>query len=250
MKFKSILFSVVAGITVLGLLSLGACTHQFYGGTLHHVPMLDHKNEVALTGTIGQAEENTFSSLNAAWAVSNRLGLYGQFFRANGGQGYSSGGMGAYGDMAIGIFDTLKNKFRYETMLGFGNAVVHNNYGQDKYTTNSFSKYYIQGNLGYKRKYFEACFALKAGYVHQYGFFPTDTLGMFETQKQDWLEISQNPNQICLEPGFLISGGSKNVKLQLGFGTSKLFPFGTQNTYKYQTAYVNVGIKFNFTALK
>ncbi len=217
---------------------------------MHHNALLEKKNEVVALGAVGIADETSFGSLNLAYAPTNKLGVYGQFYRAASGSSFYSGGNGAYGDIAIGTFDTLKGRFRYELMLGLGNGKVFNSFGPNQLMENKFNKYFGQLNLGYRSSHLDVCFSLRTALVNQYSITVNDTGNINTYYKTDYNNIQNKPTHFYFEPGIYISGGLHNWKLQLGMGGASMIASKPETYYPYQNLFLNVGLKVNFTAVK
>lgn len=250
MKFKFFLHLPLIGFAIAVLLSSSACSHYYYGATVHHNALLEKKNEVVAVAAAGISDETSFGSLNIAYAPTHKLGVYGQYYHAWSGSSFNSGGNGTYGDIAVGLFDTLKGHFRYEMIAGLGNARVLNVFESNKSVENKFNKYYGQINLGYRTAHFDVCLALRGAVVNQYKISPDDTMGISTLAIADYNTMRSNPTRLYFEPGIYISGGLHNWKLQLGLGGASWIGANPETYYDYQKAFLSLGLKVNFTATK
>jgi len=235
---------------ILLIFFFGSCNHFFYAPTVHHAALLEKKNEIVVNAGIGSADQTNFANVNLAYGIGNKVGIYGQYYSAKHNNKDNPLGNGNYMDLGLGYFGAFKaSKWRYEAIAGFGGGNVHNAYDSGSYINNKFIKPYIQGNIGYRSKYFTFAFCLRGAYVSQtevteYKNSKYSSIPIFDA-------LNDNRTHIAIEPGIYISGGTSNIKLQLGLGQSSLLNIGkSKTTYPYQKSFVSLGIRINFTAAK
>jgi hypothetical protein len=202
--------------------------HYYYTPGIQNVPMFREKNEFSglVAGSFGTT---ACFELQGGYAFPRNVALL---------SGFMAGGIDRsddtytdfmkirYFEGAIGYYKSTVDPFIFEIYGGGGggsqsHAFTHSEYDGwliwNKYPDGnadiSFSKIFLQPDIGLRYKHFSASFSCRISRL----YFSNIT---FDTQyRQVELNlIDQNREQWFLEPGFTFRGGGESVKFMMQFG--------------------------------
>lgn len=232
---KHHLFLIVIAITTVTSCNVA------YRPSMVNTPLFTEKGDVAVTAA--------FNNVQAAYAVSDHVGVMANGFLEHGtisNNETGSGGIGYMGEAGAGYFTMLGNKnvvFETYAGAGFGHLYLNNNYRdanndiQKRTLDANGLKLFIQPGIGYKLPYFEVSGALRYSNVNY-----------SNVRIRNWPAadlVNANLDDIgntafgFLEPALTIRGGFKSVKLQLQYINCIKLNSGNIN---YDTDVLNLGI--------
>lgn len=198
-----------------------SCTHYYYAPNTAHTPLLTEKKELRVTGAISTGVESdiTAGEFQAAYAFAPHWGVMVSGFA--GGEkdkvrNEVEKGNGAYAETGIGYFIAFRNPdlLIAEVYAGAGTGTVHNFYQSDDYTRVHLHKLFLQPVIGGKTPFFEMAIAPKISYIRwrpkQFKITRGDTA-------DDIRYIATHPDFFAFEHSLILRGGSRKVKVQLGF---------------------------------
>ncbi len=217
-------------IGICCIVMLVGCNNQsFYAPVTQNVPFFKEKGEARFSFNSAFTEESgtSFSGLMAAYALSDKHAIQGNFFFG----GYDSGSPGFFnffqkhstfeGGLAFGWYNTMDEESRAELFVGnnLGFKKINAN-GVDipEYHLNSaYNKLYIQPSFGKGSKYFDFALTPALSYLYMFKFDLLDGKGkpMSYTKFPKESAIANNKHSLLLEPGMTIRFGIKEVKFQL-----------------------------------
>jgi hypothetical protein len=233
-------------ISALLLLLVSSCTHIFYAPNLPNAPLLKNKGEVHVDGFWGGGSGiNSAQQGSAAIAVTNKLGVYGSFYRGYGtGGNDSNSGHGYACDFGLGYFYGLTPKLRFE-LIGAVQAGNSKQKWANGYALHyTFLKPYVQANIGFRTKNFDLLLAQKIGSLS------TDNLVQYNqggvSLPAEVTTFMGSPNQLLYEPSIMIRGGVENVKAYLNLG----FLVNLSNkSYSMATSVLGFGVHFTINTI-
>lgn len=229
-------------ISILGISTfISSCSPKFYAPTTAITPLFREKGEAQFSGHIGTGDVIDRSlQVQAACAIDSHLAIFGTFYTAQSNYHNNepisvNAGKGSQIELAVGYFAPISSKVSYEIYGGFARGNVTNDY-QKRYTSNTSGnkwfpqsisnncfKSFVQGNIGYRSKYFDAVFNMRLGYLKIGGItetLPTIDTGYVGTPIEAVEKIKSNPNSFLIEPGLTLRVGYEPLKLQFHFGQS------------------------------
>ena len=91
---------------------LCSCSHYYYVPSTQNVPLYREKNDYRLSGTRAGGEESVCTEVQAAYSVTDHMGIMANFMSARGGDisDNTNWAKGNYLDGAIGYYEP-KNKY-------------------------------------------------------------------------------------------------------------------------------------------
>ena len=219
-----------------------SCSPQFYAPTTAMTPLFREKGETQLSGHIGSGDEiDRIIQIQGACAIDSHLAILGTLYTAessyhNNAPISVNAGKGSQVEIAMGYYKPISPGLSYELYGVLALGEVKNNF-EKKYssfslattkfepivTTNKCFKPFVQANMGYRSKYFDAAFNMRIGFLHIGAI--TETTPSLDTSfksppVQSLEKIKSNPNSFLIEPGFTIRCGYEPIKLQLHLGKS------------------------------
>ncbi len=238
--YKTIkLLIVVCSLTIM--LMLTSCKSSYYAPSMQ-VPLFKAKGDLQIGGYYEPKGQNyttnsEIKKIQIAYAITNSLAIMANynsfidFTTVSGGYLFSGVLNKAYmgnflesGNIALGVFKPLKHapSIILEGYSGIGMGRVNqyygvnfvSNYGSMKLLD---SRLFIQGNIGYKRKYFELALSTKCTYVYFYNI--EHDIPSFNTSDLERVNaVVSQPSNLMLEPFFTLRTGWTYIKFQLQIG--------------------------------
>ncbi|MBA3682401.1 MAG: hypothetical protein H0W73_14755 [Bacteroidetes bacterium] len=235
---KLILFSSAAVILILN-----SCTTQMYVSNAVNAPLLKEKGEVHINVTQ--------NDLQVAAALGKNFGVMANGFYMNykdNSTNYKHDGI--LGEAAIGYFKPYENNLVFEAFVGAGGGRVSKQQTFTDNNNNSYlanfnanaTKFFIQPDIGYKTKYFDAVFSPRFSAV-KYTSFDQTNYPEVELHN-DYLDNNNllGPIFMFAEPAVTLRGGYKFVKLQFQYGLTINM---TPNDIKHADNFSSLGLVIN-----
>jgi len=207
--------------SVLAMLN-SSCVHYYYAPNSNNVPLFKEKNEgriqasYASTATGGNTKDANGFELQSAYAVGNHTALQFNLFSASESEDDGSGS-GTYVEAACGYFKPVdaRRHWIFETYGGLGYGGVKNEFGGGVIAKTSILKLFAQPSFGFTSKYFEMAFSSKLSLVNL-GYISSNISKDNNPLDYDYVESLRGGKSYFLwEPGLMLRGGFKNVKLSL-----------------------------------
>lgn len=232
---------------------LVSCTHYYYAPNTNNTPLLKEKNEGKVNGQYYVTDEANGIEVQAAYATGKHTAVMASYTSARHGSksehANSDNGYGNYIEAGIGYFTTInKSNWVFETYVGLGTGKITNTYHPSESSKTRFNKVFIQPALGYASKYFEVALSSKLSFVHLAVKNSSATTAYNFSAFRDINYIRENPSSVLWEPGIVLRGGIKNMKLTINYtGSVNLF-----NNWKQEDYGMSLGlcIPFNINAAK
>lgn len=195
-----------------------SCTRYYYAPNMHNVTLFRDKGEARLSGGLSAGSEISSYEVQAAYSLTNHIGVMANYFNARSEDGPNNG-RGHLTEVAVGYFKPLKrNEFIFELYGGYGRGKVINNYDPDEYSELGLDKLFLQPSIGYTVKdYFDVAVSSRIGYVNYSSLM---SIGTTSSAFSDINYIRDHRQSVMLEPALTVRGGWKYIKLQLQAGYS------------------------------
>lgn len=217
-------------VFIVPVVFLSSCATTMYTTNAVNAPLLKEKGEVKIN--------ITQNDLQAAVAVSDKIGIMANGYYENyeGSNNYRHGG--AMGELGIGYLMNSEGSLMMESYVGGGLGKVHKreqftNTANDTYMANfdvNAMKGFLQTNLGYRSKYFDVALTPKFSFVKYSNFSQSNYSD--EQLEKDYLNNNRltDPLFVFAEPAITVRGGYKFVKIQAQYGVT--LNVGGQNIRK------------------
>jgi len=236
---KKLILFLSAGLLVF----LNSCTTQMYVSNSVNAPLLKEKGEVQVN--ITQNDLQASAALGKNFAVMAN-GFYMNYKDNN--SNYKHDGI--LGEAALGYFKPYKNNLVFEAFAGAGGGRIskqqmftdNNNNSYLAYFNAEATKVFIQPDIGYKTKFFDAVFSSRFSGV-KYTSFDQQNYPEVELHN-DYLDNNNllGPLFIFAEPAVTLRGGYKFVKLQFQYGLTINM---TPNDIKHADNFSSLGVVIN-----
>lgn len=232
---------ILVNVSIFGacLILLQACVPMYYAPNAHNVPLLKEKHELRINAGLTAVEDASGPEIQAAYAITDHLGLMIQGAYLKGGNYDTSWeGEGKIAEIGMGYFKSLGNNMVAEVYGGAGFATITN----QRYEAFDlrFAKPFIQPTFGFNSKYFEFAFSPKIALVHY-----KEPLILAEEYVIDangignYITTKQQQTFFAVEPAITIRAGWKFIKLQGQPGWSfQDIPYSRKVSF-------NMGLSFN-----
>lgn len=238
------------------LLSSCSYPHYYYSTNVQNVPLFTEKNE--FSGNVA----GSFGIVNNSFEIQSGLSLPGHVaLTANymaGGNNNSVGSVSDYSKIqyfegTAGFYTSFNNIGVFEIYGGYGKGSQRHAYSYCEYNGNpgwiwipdgtadlSYSKLFIQPDIGIKTEWLEGAFSCRLSKLNFSDIEINNTT--YHLDELNTLKLNSTP--WFLEPAFTFRGGLKSVKLQLQvvFAHS----FSNQDLLFEKTRY-NIGLHVNLS---
>lgn len=211
------------------LLFTGGCT-TLYVPSSHHVPMMEEKGEVHLSGNIG----NNGLNLHGGASISNQIGLVGTLQVSNFTFNADEDRSFRYFDGGINYFRPLSERVKSEFILGLGYGKGESEQWDGRFDEGEFTRFFLQANSSLKESQTEAGLSLRLSYVRFTEFESTRNVSglLFD--------------DLFFEPAAFIFYGLRNVRLESQFGYSFSLNGSSNLAFNYQYIRLSVGTRVTF----
>jgi hypothetical protein len=205
-----------------------SCSHYYYVPNTQNVPLFREKNEYRFSGSLAGGEESSSKELQAAYSVTDHIGVMANFMSSKGGtiSDNNNWARGNYFDAAFGYFKPVSKYGVFEIYGGVGGSSQYHHYitpfsfnGTFSAGTAdlSFTKVFVQPSFGFTTNGFDITASTRICLL---------TFNSVVNQISGNINESNILNNISgeihlfLEPAITIRGGWKYVKLQLQASTA------------------------------
>jgi hypothetical protein len=231
---------------------LSSCTHYYYLQNIQNVPLFKGKNEYRLSASLGTGRASASTDVQAAYSVSDHIGIMTNFMSARGGdKSRKDWSKGNYLEGAIGYFKPIDAFGEFEVYTGFGGGRQHHEYSMLRfsYVTNeyyrastgysdlSYNKFFVQPSYGVTFNAFDVAFSTRIG-----GLFYHNIVNRINQDDEDYDElydIAQKEDYFFLEPALTLRGGWKYIKIQF---QAAYTGFINQPDVNFERTHVSLGI--------
>lgn len=204
------------------LFVLSGCTHKYFYPTTPNVPMHQSAGELTLSGDYTFSDNFDGGEAQAAYSVSNHIGITGNFIYVRGEENkINNYGYGKMGEIGLGYF-TNNNHLHFSFYGGGGLGDQAHKYPTDSINFSlaemDFVRLYLQPSLGLSYKYFETAFTTRFSMVNynnvQANINPVDDpynydiVSLLDKEKPYWF----------FEPALMIRFGPERIKFQTNLG--------------------------------
>jgi len=208
-----------------------SCTHYYYVPNTQNVPLFREKNEYRISGTLAGGEESSCKELQAAYSVTDHIGIMANFMSVKGGtiSDNYNWARGNYFDAAIGYFKPVSKYGVFEIYGGVGGSNQHHHYMapfsfNGTSTTSSagtadlsFTKVFVQPSFGFTTNGFDIIASTR---ICLLSFNSVVNQVSGNVNENNTLNNISDGSHLFLEPAITIRGGWKYVKLQLQASTA------------------------------
>ena len=235
------------------LIQLSGCQSIFYTPNAQNVPLFTEKKEANISGALQISNYSTGVDIQIAASVTNHIGLIFNFnhwagswegteFLISGNKFYGSHKCN-FGEMGVGYYLPIKNKFVFETYggIGIGKVVNENDLSQD--TKIKYNRYFLQPAIGFYHKNIKLIFSTRfCGLDFRDIYYSGSNYNLDE----EIIYAENNPFSFLIEPAFTFRGGWKYFKFQIQVGRS----FIVNNPYlNYDPLNLNLGLMITIPAI-
>lgn len=227
-----------AALFSLMVLTTG-CSHYYYAPNMQNVPLFHEKNEVRATVAATTSDELNGTELQAAYSLTDHIGIMANFMTVNGGDAYNSG-KGRYGEGGAGYYLPFAEKGVFEIYGGFGGGKAVNYYDASSWSDLRLNKYFVQPGIGFSTDYFDAVISVRVALLH---YTSIRTSNPNSNIPEDVYYIVAHRNSLLYEPGITLRGGWKYIKLQTQWHASFN---GTSPDLQQEKSAFNIGLYFSF----
>ena len=243
----------IPSIILLTSVLLSSCTtpHFYYTPIIQNVPLFNDKNQFSgyLAGSFGTV--NSCFEIQTGFSLPGHVALTANYM--TGGNNHSSE---YYDDFArinyfessLGFYRSFENIGVFEIYSGYGRGFQRHVFTSwqswsleaDGKADMSFSKIFIQPDIGIKKGWMEAAFSCRLTRLNFSGIRIDNTV-----YHLDELNIlKQNSTPWLVEPAFTFRGGSKSVKGQIQvLFTGNL----TNSNLMFERFRFNIGLYFSLS---
>lgn len=222
--------SLLAALAATFILS--SCSHHYYVPATQNVPLLREKNEFRGTVAIGTGDETSTVDVQAAYAVTDKFAVIGNFMSAKGGdESAGNWGRGSYGDLGFGYYKAFEGYYVFDCFVGLGLANQQHAYNRQETNTGGtsvtvsngsselrYARWFLQPSIGLTFNAFDVAFTPAFSYVNF-----TKVNNNMLVSNEDYLDldaIAAHRNSVLFEPAFTIRGGWKYVKVQAQYSAA------------------------------
>ncbi len=227
-------------ICLVTSLACTSCVHLYYAPNTNNVPLFTSKGQGRIQAQISAGDNISGGELQSAYAFGEHTAAQLNLYSAGRDDGQYGSGNGTYAEMAAGYFAPSPNKhWVFESYAGIGYGGIVNKYQNANYSSSemaktSVTKFFIQPSVGYSSLYFDIAVSSKfssvfSGVQHssvsqEHNAYDYEEIGYMQTHK----------SHLFWEPGFMIRGGFKQIKVVLQYtqsvATHYKLPIDKRNT--------------------
>lgn len=230
-----------------------SCSHYYYVANVQNVPLFREKNELRLSGFYGSGDESISGEAQAAYSITDHIGIMADFMAASGGTVSSKDyGKGSYFEGAVGYFKPIAEFGVFEVYGGLGGSRQHHKYTSTAYDASSgfydtyqgssdasFVKLFIQPSYGITFNMFDVAFSTRICNI-TYTSINNNIMG--NTNEYEKLYAAGAKSHFNLEPALTLRAGWKNVKVQVQAEYAGLL--NNQGAYIGEDWHLSIGLNF------
>jgi hypothetical protein len=229
-----------------------SCSHYYYCPNSNNTPLLS-EGEARINIQYAATEAADAIELQSAFAVSKHFGGMVNLIAGGGDDDYAFFGSGNHHgtgkliEVGAGYFTPINSSpWIFEAYGGVGTGGVKNNFGSSGRANVTFTKWFIQPDIGLKFKGFEFGLSSRFSFVKQK--LNTFTLSGEDYHYEDVTHVREHPNSFLWEPGVVLRVGGEKLLFQLQYTSSinitnpelvqgkGIFNMGFSIPIKYRTA--------------
>jgi len=237
-KMKT-LFQIIG--LIIAFVHFPSCTivdkqHYYYMQNPPQVTAFKEKNELRLSGNVAGAEENNGSTVQAAYSITNHVGITANWFKYQAISGNGGNWKAQYYDLGIGYFKDFQKKGLFEIYGGFGLLEQRHEYYYIK-TDSVYSwwfgptvnqtlipagsatyrahKIFVQPSYGYSFDAIDIIISAKLSYLNFTSVDNNVTPGNYRYNEVQL--FSYGKSYLFIEPAITFRAGWKYVKFQLQY---------------------------------
>lgn len=253
-KMKKKILSIVSWASIL--LTNCSFPHYYYSSNIQNVPLFKESNEFSglMAGSFGAV--NNSLELQAGYSFPGHVALTANYMTGgndNSSDSYEDYSKNHYFEGTLGFYKSFKNIGIFEIYGGYGQGSQRHAFAYKEYSGGliwtwvpdgkadlSFSKIFIQPDIGIKIKWLEGAFSCRLSKLN------FREINIYNTvYRLDELNIiKQNSTPWLIEPAFTIRAGGKSVKGQVQFVSSRNL---TNPNLMFEDFRVNAGLHFNLS---
>lgn len=231
---------------IILIICFSSCTHYYYAPNTHNVPLFEKKNEARISASRSTGDEFVGTEFQAAYSVTNNIGIMANGFFAKGGDDYENG-KGKLIEFGIGYFKPFARSAVFEIYGGLGGGNVDNNYGDGTSSRVKFTRYFIQPSIGFTSNPFDVAISSRFCGLnfHDISYnYTEDEYFYLPYDYYDVENIRHNKFSLLFEPALTIRAGWQYVKIQAQLGLSANL---TNPTFVQETMNFSLGAYFSIT---
>jgi len=238
------------------LLTNCSVPHYYYSPNTQNVPLFSEPNEFSglIAGSIGTV--NPSIELQAGYAFPKGIALTANYMTGgndNSKAGVTDNSKNNYFEGALGYYKSFAKIGVFEIFGGYGHGSQKHEFARKDYRGGfvwewvedgnaelSFSKLFIQPDIGIKVNWLEASFSTRLSKLNYNTIVANNTL----THQDELTLLKQNSAPFLVEPAFTFRAGAESVKaeMQIGFSTNM-----TNSNLKFEQARFTIGLHFNIS---
>lgn len=200
------------------LLVFASCSHYYYGPNSNNTPLL-RDNEAKINFQYARADEFKAAEFQSAFAITNHIGAMANGLYGSGvnnrtySSSNSSGGKGKFAEVAAGYFTTINSPTTiFEVYGGIGTGGIDNIYSWSDRSKVTFTKLFIQPDIGISVKGFEIALSSKFSRIHH-----KVVSANHADQHSGLIALREHPVSFLWEPSIVLRAGGKNVLVQVQY---------------------------------
>ncbi|MCX6328876.1 MAG: hypothetical protein NTZ85_05070 [Bacteroidia bacterium] len=215
----------IAPIILLISVLLNSCTtpHFYYTPIIQNVPLFNDKNQFSgdLAGSFGTV--NNCFEIQTAFSLPGHIALTANYMTGgndNSSEYYNDFARINYFESSLGYYRSFENIGVFEIYSGYGRGYQRHAFTSwqswslesDGRADMSYSKIFIQPDIGIKKGWMEAAFSCRLSRLN-FTDIKIDNSVYYHLDELNTLR--QNNTPWLIEPAFTFRGGSKSVKGQI-----------------------------------
>jgi hypothetical protein len=227
-----------------------SCSHFYYVPNTQNVPLFKEKNEYRFSGTLAAGRESSCKEFQAAYSVSDHIGVMTNFMSAKGGDisDNENWAKGNYFDAAVGYFKPVSKYGVFEIYGGIGGCNQHHHYMTPIYMNGTissssagtsdlfFTKVFVQPSFGFT---FKALDIVASTRICLLSFNSVNNQISGDENEYNNLKNISDGGHFFIEPAITIRGGWKYVKLQLQASTAS---YANNPDLHFESYHLSVGL--------
>jgi hypothetical protein len=208
-------------IITFSALVLSSCSHYYYVANIQNVPMFKEKDELRLSGAYGFGDESNCFEAQAAYSITNKIGVMANLMSARGGdESARNYGKGTYLEGAVGYYKPEGKHGVFEIYGGVGGCSQHHEYLTYEYSSGttysgysdlSFMKVFVQPSFGLTFNWLDVALS---GRICSLIYTSIDNKVSGSHNDFEKINALQGKVPFNFEPAFTLRTGWENVKIE------------------------------------
>jgi hypothetical protein len=219
----------ISALSALLLLNRCSYPHYYYSPSMQDVPLFTGKNQFSgtMTGSFGTV--NPSLEMQAGFSLPGHVALMGGFMtgksdNSDSGEDYEDYSKNNYFESGIGYYQSFAKKGVFEVYAGYGGGNQRHVFAYKEYLGSlewqwiqdgnadiSFSKMFIQPDIGIKTGAIEGAFSLRLSRLN----FKDVEYSNTAYRQVELNDLIDNPTPWVIEPAFTFRVGSEAVKFHV-----------------------------------